>query len=164
MKTEKIIYLSAICFLVFSLIGCDAFVRKFTRKKKGTEIPREEMVLVPEEYKPTMTREEQYRQYFLFWRSWQDEIIESLLYSKNYKKQVKSTEEAIKNLVSLRVFLNEKKQKELDIYINQLKDLRESIAKDLYGTDTYYNRQKAENIRRSVLRGFSYNNVKKFLI
>ncbi|MDD5166376.1 MAG: hypothetical protein PHQ57_03175 [Candidatus Omnitrophica bacterium] len=161
MKIKNIVYLSMVYFLVFNLIGCDAFVRKFTRKRKGETVTREEMVLVPQEYKPTMSKEEQYRQYLLFWKSWQDEIIESLSYSKNHKKQVKSAGEALKNLNNMRAFLNEKKQKQLDVYINQLKALKESIAGDLYGSDIYTNRQKAESIRRTVLREFSYNKVKK---
>ncbi|MFA5150687.1 MAG: hypothetical protein WC433_07270, partial [Candidatus Omnitrophota bacterium] len=62
-------------FLLFTLCGCEAFVRKFTRKSKKDKVPVE-MVLAPEEWKgPQMTKEEQYRQYFVFWQSWQDELI-----------------------------------------------------------------------------------------
>ena len=39
------------------LVGCEAFVRKFTRKPKKEDLPRTEMVLTPEEYKgPQMTK------------------------------------------------------------------------------------------------------------
>ena len=83
----KIILLATCYLLLATLIGCEAFVRKFTRKSKN---PVEEvMVLAPEEYKgPQQTKEELYRQYFLFWKSWQDELIESLLQNKSNKKKV----------------------------------------------------------------------------
>ena len=150
-------------FLV-NLIGCDAFVRKFTRKPKTENLPQEEMVLAPEEYKgPQMSKEELYRQYFLFWRSWQDEVISSLLEKASHKRQVNCAEEAIKNLNSLRELLNEDKQKKLDIYLTQLEELKDLITKDLYGNNSSSYAQKAELIKRNILRDFSYNKIKDFL-
>jgi len=159
--------LFVICALSFviCMTGCDAFVRKFTRKPKTENLPQEEMVLVPEEYKgPQVPKEELYRQYFLFWKSWHDELIESLLQKKSQKKQIDCAEEAIKNLINLQKLLNEEQQKKLDIYILQLKDLQEAIGKDLYGMDSSNNVQNAERIKRSLLREFSYNKVKDCLI
>lgn len=69
-------------FLILNMIGCEAFVRKFTRKAKKEQ--REEMVLVPQEYqKPKLTKEQEYRHYFLYWQSWQDELIGSLRQRKS---------------------------------------------------------------------------------
>ena len=57
--------------LVFTLVGCDAFVRKFTRKPKTQEFPEEEMVLAPEEYEPiALSAAERYQQDFFFWKAW----------------------------------------------------------------------------------------------
>lgn len=165
MKIKKIFYISGICFLILNLIGCDAFVRKFTRKKKKENLPQEEMVLVPEEYKsPQMSKEELYRQYFLFWKSWQDELSESLLQRKSQKKQIDCAEEAIKNLVSLRGLLNEEKQKKLDVYIVRLKGLKDEISKDLYSNNAASSYQSAERIKRNILKDFSYNKIKDFLV
>lgn len=154
-----------ILFLISNLLGCDAFVRKFTRKSKR-EKPAEEMVLVPEEYRPPqMTKEEVYRKYFLFWKSWHDELINSFMTSSvNHKKQIGCASEAIKNLELLRLTLQEKKQKELDIYINRLKDLKESVTQDLYGNNMPENRLSAERIRRGILRDFSYGKIKNYLL
>jgi hypothetical protein len=153
-----------ILFLIGNLIGCDAFVRKFTRKHKR-EARKEEMVLAPEEYKPPqLTKEEVYRHYFLFWKSWHDELINSLAVGANHKKQIDCAEEALKNLDLLRVTLQEKKQKRLDIYINQLKGLKESIAQDLYGNNISANRLTAERIKRGILRDFSYDKIKNYLV
>lgn len=161
----KRLALTGICFsLAAGLIGCDAFVRKFTRKPKKERISREEMVLVPEEYKSTMTQEQIYRQYFLFWQSWQDELIESLVQKKSNKKQVDCAQEALKNLDSLRAMMKEDKQKKFDVYINDLKWLKDQIARDLYGTGAAGYSRAAERIKRGILRDFSYNKVKKDLI
>ncbi|MDD4980389.1 MAG: hypothetical protein PHC54_03815 [Candidatus Omnitrophica bacterium] len=154
-----------ILFLIGNLLGCDAFVRKFTRKSKRDK-PAPEMVLMPEEYKPPpMTKEEVYRKYFIFWKSWQDELINSFIVSSvNHKKQISCANEAIKNLELLRAALQEKKQKEFDVYINRMKALKESIAEDLYGNNMPQNRLSAERIRRGIMRDFSYSKVKNYLL
>ncbi len=161
-RFKVIILICSLCTLVLGLVGCEAFVRKFTRKPKNENLPKEEMVLAPEEYNgPGMTKEELYHQYFLFWKSWQDELINSLSAGANHKKQVDCTQEAIKNLINLKGLLHQERQKKLEIYISQLNDLKEHIAKDLYGNNIAANRQSAEQIKRNILRDFSYNKVSK---
>lgn len=161
MKLKTFLLLATIYSLLFTSIGCEAFVRKFTRKSKK-EIQKEEPVLAPEEYKgPQMSREELYRQYLLFWRSWHDELINSLSSGANHKKQVGCVNETIKNLGQLRTLINEEKQKKLDNYISQLKDLKDLIVKDPYGNNLAKNRFNAERIKRDILRDFSYNKISK---
>jgi len=159
--TQIIILVSGVWCLV-SLIGCEAFVRKFTRKPKKENLPKEEMVFAPEEYKgPQMAKEELYRQYFLFWKSWHDELMNSLSGGANHKKQISCATEAIKNLVNLKTLLNEEKQKKLDIYISQLNDLKELVTKDVYGKNIAGNRQNAERIKSNIIREFSYKKISK---
>ena len=87
MKLRKIFFTFLICFLVFNLVGCESFTRKFTRKSKKPD-QAVEMVLVPQEYKgPNMTKEELYRQYFLYWKSWQEELINALTQKTSQKKK-----------------------------------------------------------------------------
>jgi len=165
MRGKRIIHLFIVYFLIFSLLGCEAFVRKFTRKPKKGNLPKEELVLAPEEYKgPQMSKEELYRQYFLFWKSWHDELIGSLFEGANRKKQKDCLNETIKNLEQLRALLNNEKKAKLDIYMNQIKNLDEIIAQDLYGNNITLNRLTAEQIKRNILRDFSYNKIKDYLI
>lgn len=148
-------------FFIVSLTGCEAFVRKFTRKPNKEMLPREEMVLVPEEYKgPNMTKEELYRQYFLFWKSWHDELIESLAQKKSKKKQINCAQEMLKNLYSMADMLVPKKEKELEFYIGEAKNLLNSIEKDIYSNNATFNVQRLERLKRNILEEFSYNNIK----
>jgi hypothetical protein len=161
MRAVKIIII--LC-LVLSITGCDAFIRKFTRKPKKDQ-NYEPPVLAPEEYKgPQASREEQYRQFFIFWRSWQDELIQSLQFSKNYKKHVDCANEALKNLVSMRAYLKEPKQKLMDTFIIKMNDLKGTISNDMHGRNVIWSRQKAEKIRRDVIRDFSFPKIKPFLL
>lgn len=150
---------------LFASSGCDAFVRKFTRKPKKEASPQEEMVLSPEEYKGAqMSKEELYRQYFLFWKSWQDELINSLAGKASQKKQIACLEEAIKNLVNLKSLLDQSLQNKLDTSIVQMQELANEVRKDLYGNNAAIHEQKAERIKRSILRDFSYNKIKERLL
>lgn len=151
--------------LIFSLLGCEAFVRKFTRKPKKEDLSHEELVLEPQEYKRvTLPREELYRQYFLYWRSWHDELINVLSLGASHKKQLDCANEAVKNLDSLKALLNEVLQKKLDIYINRLKDISAAIKKDIYGSNVAPIRLSAERLKRDILRDFSYEKIKEQLL
>ena len=161
MKRPVIVLVAWIVLL--NLAGCEAFTRKFTRKSKKTE-QTVEMVLAPEEYKgPNMTKEELYRQYFLYWKSWQDELINALTQNASLKKKVDCAQEAIKNLLNLRGLLVEAAQKNLDVYIARSRDLLSSMQSDIYGVDNKHNNDVAERIKSDIQRGFTYSKVKNYL-
>lgn len=151
-------------FLLFTLCGCEAFVRKFTRKSKKDKGPVE-MVLEPEEWKgPKMTKEERYRQYFVFWQSWQDELINALIQNAPQKKKLDCVQQAFKNLVGMRSLLNESKQKQLDVYLKQTAELREDIKSDIYGTANNFYRQNSEKLKMNISRYFTYSDVRNDII
>lgn len=161
MKKFIMIFFSGI--IVLNLAGCEAFTRKFTRKSKKSDQPVE-MVLAPEEYKgPNMTKEELYRQYFMYWKSWQDELINALSQKASLKKKVDCAQQAIKNLVNMRALLIEQAQKNLDVYIARLQDLLSDMQKDIYGADNKRNNDAAERIKSDIQRGFTYTKVKNYL-
>ena len=157
--------LATIIVIILSLtsIGCEALSRKFIRRsKKEKEAP--EMVLVPQEYAyPGMDKEQVYRQYFLFWKSWQDELIESLSTSANHKKQASCIKEATNNIKNLRNLLLAAKQKKLDEYISRMEKLQNAITKDIYRSNAMNNRQEAERLKRDILRDFSYDDIMEHL-
>ena len=167
MKSQVPIIL-LLSFLITTL-GCDSFTRKFTRKAKKEQAEQVEMVLAPEEYKSTMTKEDSYRQYLLYWKSWQGELIESLDVGGradikgNYKKQKDCVDQAIINLVNMRTLLNPDPQKNLDKYIAGMNDLRSSIVCDPYGNRASFNYHRAERLKQDILKDFSYNDVKALL-
>ena len=162
-KFKVLILLGTLCAVCSTLLGCEAFVKKFTRKPKK-EKPAEEMVVQPEEY-PSLfkNKEEAYSQYFLYWKSWQDELINALSSGMSQKKQLSCIEQAIKNLTQLRSLLDEEKAAAMEPYIRESQDLRDGIADDTYSRNANGNRFTAEKLKRSILRDFSYSKVKSHL-
>ena len=151
-----------VCCLLIYLLGCEAFTKKFVRKPKKAK--SEEPVLVPEDYSLSdIPVEERYRQHFLFWKSWQDELITALGSSASHKRRVTCLKEAIKNLEEIRPFLYEEKQKQIDVYLQRLHHLESQISKDIYGAKLAIHRSKAEVLKRDILRDLSYPKVENHL-
>lgn len=159
----QIIILSTCYSLLATLLGCEAFTKKFVRKPKK-EGKREETVLVPEEYSPLdIPIEQRYRQYFFYWKSWQDELINALDSGASHKKRRSCIDEAIKNLKELKPLLFEEKQKDLDAYLYKLKELQIKINQDIYNRGLFGHKATAESLKRNILRDFSYPAVKNHL-
>jgi len=165
MKIRRLSFVVWILSLAVLTSGCEAFVRKFTRKSKKDKTPQEEMVLAPEEYKPApVTGEETYRKYLLYWKSWQDELIEALLANSNHKKQIDCAMEAIKNMEELKKLLREPAGKKMQAYIERMDSVLAAIENDPYGNNAAFLRSSVERVRRDVLRDLSYSEVKGDLV
>ncbi|HNX81632.1 MAG TPA: hypothetical protein PKL77_05750 [Candidatus Omnitrophota bacterium] len=162
--SNKILRLVIGLLVSVSLVGCDAFVRKFTRKKKQDTMRQEQVIIAPQEYHDTMSKDEKYQQFFTYWKAWDDELIEALNRNDtNYKKRVDCAEQAIKNLEQMKKLLSDQKQKELEQYLNQLVSLKDDVAADSYGNSNAIYKRKADHIRRMILQKFSYGDIKSSL-
>lgn len=150
----------SVIFLIITLVGCEAFIKKFTRKPKN-ETPATELVLTPEEFKgPGMSNEELYRQFYTFWKSWQDELIESLLQKRSNKKVVDCAQEAIKNMVSMKSLLIPEKQALMEKYIEKMANLLQNLKTDIYSANYSTYRERADYLRMNIVRNFSFPDIK----
>lgn len=149
--------------LILDLMGCEAFTRKFTRKSKKSDAPIE-MVLVPEEYKgPNMSKEEIYRQYYTYWSTWHDELLNALAQDASLKKKTDCAEQALKNLAYMKNMLSPDAQKNFEPQINRLNDLLSDIKSDTYGANNSRAFREAEKIKSNIHKGFIYPKIKNYL-
>lgn len=150
-----------VVMLVISFSGCEAFVRKFTRKKKE-EV--KEVVVSPEEYPDNpYTPQENYRQHFTFWKLWQDEVISNLNAKANHKRLMSSVNEALKNLTAMQSLLREEQSGEMLKYVQETQSLRNNIAGDIYCSQADRHRSDAESIKRAVFRYFGFDKIKDYI-
>lgn len=163
MRIKKALCFLLLGFLLLDLVGCESFARKFTRKSKKSD-QQVEMVLAPEEYKgPNMTKEELYRQSFLYWKSWQDELINALSQKASLKKKIDCAQEALKHLAKMKMMLVADAQKNLDVYISKSTDLLSSMKADTYGAKDERNFQAAQLIKSNIDKGFVYSKIQNYL-
>ena len=162
MKGIRIFRVFLAAYLIFNMLGCEAFVRKFTRKPKNE--PQIEIVPAPVEYvAPFVSKEERYRRSYLYWQSWHDELIEALTHSTNHKKRIDCIEQVIKNLVQLRDMVSQEGRKKLDSYLTQVNELMKDIKDDIYGSNTASERMRAERLERNIRRDCVYGKMKGFI-
>ncbi|PIQ90833.1 MAG: hypothetical protein COV71_02520 [Candidatus Omnitrophica bacterium CG11_big_fil_rev_8_21_14_0_20_41_12] len=163
MRIKKVFCFILFGFLLMDLVGCESFVRKFTRKSKKSD-QAVEMVLVPQEYKgPNMTKEELYRQSFLYWKSWQDELINALNQKANLKKKVDCAQQALKHLVNMKMLLLPDAQKNFDLQIAKSNELLSSMQSDVYGANDARNVRAANLNKANIEKDFIYPKIKNYL-
>lgn len=161
LKTSILIF--TFSFLIFNfLCGCEAMHKKFVRKSKA-EPKQQEPLLMPEEYNPEFNKDVLYKDYLIYWRSWHDELIASLEANLSHKKQIDCAKQAIENLEKLRGLLNEEKRKVLDVYLKELKALKDDIEKGTSGANLSIIKHKLTINRRNILHDFMYSKVKNDL-
>ncbi|MFH1442066.1 MAG: hypothetical protein ABIH18_08530 [Candidatus Omnitrophota bacterium] len=156
----KIISLFIIYCLLFTSMGCDAFVRKFTRKPKKDKEKKEELVLVPVEYNTEkVSKQDLYQQYFLFWKTWQEQLIDSLRYETNWKRSIGCASEAAGNLEQMQKLLKKEKQEELSPYVKQLRDLVTAMENDPYCRRVDYYLAAARRLKTKIQKKFSSKKI-----
>src|SRR3989338_7565741 len=134
--------------MVISLTGCEAFVKKFRRKPK--EEKREEPIIQPQSYPDVaLNKDELYRDYFLFWESWADELVSFLKDNANTKKQKECIQQAMDNLDKFVIELTTVKNVLFQSYLNS--------------ADFSYLKNKIERIKAKVHRDFVFSKIKKDL-
>jgi hypothetical protein len=167
MKTEQRIFTVAICIVscIFLLTGCETMRKKFVRKRKKTE-STEPMVIVPRDYSAhPFPSDVLYKQYFVYWKSWNQELVESLNDRLSYKKISDCAQQALMNLKKMATYLEEEKAKELDTYIKKTEDLKGRIeyVKNLPPSQMNMLKYDAERILSAVNRKFDLGKMKDYL-
>lgn len=151
-----------VIMFVTSLCGCESFARKFTRKPKTPAEPAQKMIVVPETYPvPDISKDDMYRGYFLYWDSWQSELLDALSDpNPNMKKQRSCADQALKNLEEMRSLLDESGRSVADVHISAMAVLIRRIAADLYGYNSASNLREAQRLRRDIGRDLQYSRIK----
>ena len=143
--------------LCISIAGCAGMQRKFTRKKK--EEAKTLPIVTTYDYAKEHRVDELYKKRFLFWKSWQGELIDRM--NDTYKKRIKCYDELMQNLVEMQKYLNDEKYKELETFITEIKSVDPDVRKiDLTNSEKYRIAQVLEKTKRRIDKRFSYTHVK----
>lgn len=159
-KINRLLFCLAALIFMSSALGCDAFVRKFTREKKNQDMV--EPVLTPEDHVGLFfDNETKYKNYFAYWRAWQDELIQSM-YQGSEKRKLYCINQAVENLELMAGLLTPEHQKEINDYIKKMNIIRRDIESESI-LDENMMRQKLVNIRLSINNKLHYSKVKDWI-
>ena len=106
--------------LTAASLGCEPLRKKFTRKKKNTEVSQEFIpVLEPVEYaEKSKTPEEKYKHYYSLWKVWERDLMENFDQMNNDKRYKYLLGEMIAQLQEMKKHVKEEKQTELSQMID----------------------------------------------
>ncbi|HOW42529.1 MAG TPA: hypothetical protein P5110_02955 [Candidatus Omnitrophota bacterium] len=158
---KKLLTMVVCAAVLLGSVGCETVAKKFRRKPKKEQSNQEEMVIAPQEYPVVLVSNQQlYQDAFLYWRTWQDELISALSNSTNRKKFQDTIKEARRNLQDMAALLRPARREALLKYSDRMESLREDIGKDIYNTRIQEHLRKAEEIKNRVRDQFKYDRVK----
>ena len=153
----KVLVVVMCCMYIF---GCASLQRKFTRKKKKTE--KTEAIITTHDYSKELRVNELYKKHFVFWKSWQTELIERM--DAGYKKRVSCYNYTMESLFEMKKYLSPEKQNELNVFIDRIKSVDKDIRKKrLSKSESYRITHLLEKTKRQIDRNFSYSKVEGFL-
>ena len=151
---------AVIIILSISIAGCAGMQRKFSRKKHKEE--KISTVVTTYDYAKELRVDELYKKRFLFWKSWQGELIDRM--GDGYKKRAECYDQLMQNLLEMQKYLNDEKYKEIESFIVEIKSVDHDIKKiDLTQSERYRIMQLLEKTRRRIDKRFSYSHVKNYL-
>ena len=146
--------------LCISISGCAGMQRKFSRKKKEEE--KQLPIVTMYDYAKELRVDELYKKRFLFWKSWQGELIDRM--GDGYKKRAECYNEFMQNLMEMQRYLNDEKNKELEVFVTEIKSVDPDVKKiDLTNSERYRIAQLLEKTKRLIDKRFSYSHVKDSL-
>ncbi|MBU1888000.1 MAG: hypothetical protein KKB46_02220 [Candidatus Omnitrophica bacterium] len=158
--SKKVIIYSLVLIFSVSLCGCGGLQRKFARKKKDEAKPAP--VITTYDYAKDRRVDELYRKHFLFWKSWQTELIDRM--GGTYKKRAECFDFTISSLREMKKYLKEPKSSELEEFIVRIKTIDPGV-KDarLSKSQQYRMRHLLETTKRQIDKQFSYSKIKDSL-
>ena len=160
MSKNRVLRYVLICVLFVSFTGCAGLQRKFVRKKKKEE--RVAPVITTYDYAKDLRVDELYKKRFLYWKSWQGELIERM--DGTYKKRRECYEHLVMNLMEMKKYLSDAKIKELDPFIEEIESIDSDIRKKRLSENKKIRMgHLLERTKRQIDKKFSYSNVKDSL-
>lgn len=146
---------------IFTFSGCYTLRKKFIRKKKPKKEP---IVYVDFKEYPDVPSKEVYQNYYIFAEGWLDELIKSLRYTGNQKKQKQAITEALTNIEQLLNFFNkEGESKLLPIYTELLKIKDRLFSVTLSDMEENSLIKRIEYLKREFKREFSWKNASQWV-
>ncbi|MDP2911834.1 MAG: hypothetical protein Q8N76_05855 [Candidatus Omnitrophota bacterium] len=160
MTIKRGVFYFIIFMLCVSVAGCGGMQRKFSRKKQ--EEKKTPPIVTTYDYPIEQRVEELYKKRFLFWKSWQGELIDRM--DDTYKKRIECYDQLMQNLFEMQKYLNDEKNKELEAFITEIKSVGPVVKKmDLRGSEKHRVAQVLEKTKRLIDKRFSYSKVKDSL-
>jgi len=143
--------------IIFVASACTPLRKKFIRKKKADNenlkfIP----VLDPIDYPPKIySSDERYKHHYSLWRIWNRDLLEVVKRKGSDKNQKYLMGQVLTHLKEMKKWIDQEKQDELDVVINDLIDIQKNYLKPAAMRNIISMRRKLELVAKKIRQGFN---------
>ena len=153
---------AVILMFIITFVGCASLERKFSRKKNKEEDKAPAIITATYDYSKDRRIDELYKKYFLFWKSWQSELIDRM--DATHKKRVDCYANTMESLKEMKKYLKKEKEDKLQVIIAEIQSIEPSIDTAILSENKKYNIIRLlEKTKREIENNFSYSDVKDSL-
>lgn len=157
-----------LCFILMagSLVGCQPLRKKFTRAKKKDAQSREFIpVLEPVDYaRAQHSPEEYYKSHYFLWKVWYRDLLDAVSENKNEKRLEYTYNQMVLQLKEMNKFIRPDKQPGLNEILEDLRSLEADLRLSPAMRDTTRMRLKIERNAKKIVREFTPETAKAFLV
>jgi len=160
---KRLVTLSLVGCITITSIGCTGTIRKkFVRRKKDKK--PDEPILEPYDYSKEFTNKQLYANHFAFWKAAENELIAAIKKDSGRRRRETYLTHTLTELRKLNALLVEEKQKEFELYVKDMEEIADKIAKPHYviSRRNYLLKQIGEHYR-AVDREFSYRAMERYV-
>lgn len=154
---KKFIAAALVASTAFAFTGCATAKKKFVRKQKEQII--RPVVYTEETTVREYTNKYYYQQHFTYWKTWHEELLNYL--GRNSKRESRSISEMLSNLVDMRDLLNDPERSALDVHIQEIEKISQSLEDGVRGVTL---RSRIEKLKSMIASDFYYEKVKNSVI
>ena len=154
-----------VLMFVLQASGCETLRKKFTRKRKP-QSTQETMIVSPRDYGAhPFPNSVMYKQYFAYWKSWNQELVTALNDKASDKKVLDCVNQSIINIQKMMTYLKYDQAAALSVYVKQTQALQQRIQSKpgLPTEEARRFRYTAERILSCVNREFDPTKMKAYL-
>ena len=166
MSSSRTMRVLAVCLAGLLVAGCESMQKKFTRKRR-TPVARPNPIINFLDYSRAMTPMDRYRKHYLMFDYWNDQLLQALSSPPiNPKRFKQSSAEAVTELQTMRMLLNDEAASKLSPHVDARIKLNEELQReraDMNSVQASALRRRVEEQTRSIQRGFSWQDMRDSL-
>ncbi len=158
----KILLSFLMAAFLLNLCGCETLKKKFIRKSNPKKVTP---VMVPQDYKGIYSNEVLYNNHFTYWRTWTEDLIQSLSERSSNKRQVLDAERAIEDLLRMQQYLKSPMKEALDPHIKTYKYILTKVRLGQPNEiDAASMMHDLESQRRVIMRKFDTKEARPYIL
>ncbi|MCK5579800.1 MAG: hypothetical protein KAJ18_00850 [Candidatus Omnitrophica bacterium] len=152
-----------LCSAVVFMAGCEPLRKKFTRKKRMSQVKGIDPILDPVDYPDKVkTAQSVYRHHYALWKGWVNDFA-LIGKSKNDKRAVHDIDQMLLQLNAMNKLLPEDKQKVMTGIIEDLEKVRDRFQKSTPRRNYSSINRQVTRIDKRVRLDLSFKKVKDAL-